>query len=235
MCGCGDGLLSEGDVSGARTTARAGSEWFSGFRGKGTFEQIDIIAVHKATSEDPTCLGEHGTYTLRNSKDPYNAALTFTVIYRSRILGQVVGVDTLDIESSSEDDYFLLSRGFEMLKRDRERAVEHKSECSASAVTNEVMGRAEQLWRNGANGLISSQRKSRRSVNPASRLFETPSFTDPWRLANMGLRTPRVPTGSNYSLPPSRFLGWNAAGTQIWARYSGTIIHWIPIDKVMPG
>ena len=169
---------------------------------------------------DPTCPAECGTDALRTSKDAYNAALTFSVVYRCRLLGQVTGLQSLDLECRDEEEYITLLRGFTLLKQSKDEAArEGLTEAQGTADTpvfaRRSIKRAEALWTSGPDAALKQQhRHPSASHDPITKLFEPSVLFDPWRL--VGSRVANKP--SPHLLPPTRFLGWTTPGTQVWAR-----------------
>ena len=166
--------------------------------------------MHPASCEDPTCKGSRGTEALRGSKDPHNSALTFSVVYRVRRLGRLVGVETLDLECESESQYFMLLRGFTLLIKKPSDESEPSS-LSSLTLASEAVRRLERSW---------TYKKvvppaADRADDPVTKLYESSGNFDPWKLAGIAVLQEQElgPT-----LPPERFLGWTSAGTQIWAR-----------------
>jgi hypothetical protein len=179
---------------------------------------MDILSIHKATAEDPTVPGSSATDSLRRSKDPFNPAFTFSIVFRRKLLGRVTGLETFDMECSDEEQYVCLLRGFTILHQERMRASElaEDSAVDPSAFATDALRRAEDLWTSGRN-IISKRRVPRSSVDPVAKLFEPSVFLDPWQLVGLKAKQQRF-GAQKLTLAPSRFLGWSSAGTQIWAR-----------------
>ena len=168
--------------------------------------------MHPAGSEDPTCPGSFGTEALRGSKDPHSPALTFSLVYRLRRLGRVVGIETLDVECGSEEQYFMLARGFRLLIKKPADETE-SSAFNAVVLASETIRRLERSWTYKAKP--ETPLATNRSDDPITRLYESSGALDPWRLAGAAVLQQQE-LGS--VLPPERFLGWTSPGTQIWAR-----------------
>lgn len=160
----------------------------------------DILAVHRATAADPSAPGEAGTEGLRRSADPFDAALTLSVVFRRRLQGRVQGVGALDLECSSERQYFTLLLGFELLRK-------HLFVGAVTDALSEKQRRAEAQW----SPRPYAQPPPPPPEDPVSLLFTR--ALDPWRMAGLG--GAQACTGA---LPPERFLGWDSKGTQVWAR-----------------
>lgn len=223
ICGCGDDLLADSDIL-RKAVAQAddgenSKGWFHGFQTKGVFKNADILSVHRASAEDPTASGQLGTETLRASKDPFNAGTTFSVVFRRRVLGRAVGVATLDIECATEEEYWLLVHGFSLMKAKCDKAAAAEAETAATeqlpAFATDALKQVEALWTTGRAFVAAKAQKE--PEDPVMKLFE-PSSLDPWRMLWLGSRGAGGLGKGAMRLPPSRFLGWASAGTQIWAR-----------------
>ena len=168
--------------------------------------------MHLAGSEDPTCPGSSGTEALRGSKDPHNPALAFSLVYRLRRLGRAVGIETLDLECGSEEQFYMLTRGFHLLvKKPADEA--DTSALNAAVLASEAVWRLERSWTYRAKP--ETYQAAGRSDDPVTRLYEPSGALDPWRLAGAAVLKEQE-LGS--TLPPERFLGWTSPGTQVWAR-----------------
>eukprot|EP01038_Epipyxis_sp_PR26KG_P004369 gene4369-6181_t len=204
-----------------------------GYKRFGKFSDLDIVALHPATKEDPTEIGFYGTQSLRRSNDTYNQDLTFSLIVKDSNTSQ--GFQSVDIECETEEDYFSLLHGFKLLKDDVDNS---KMDQNQSPQIDKI----SELW-NGAKKAIGSNlpsiNKSSNNNDPLAALFEPVGNIDPLRAIRVGgglisadinrrasfTNSPGFSPGSKHMispqrgiLPPARFLGWNSAGTQIWAR-----------------
>lgn len=87
-----------------------------GYHSRGNVVDMDIVAIHPSSSEDPTKLGYFGTDCLRNSRDVYNPSFTFSVVYQrpvpsgllDRVFSSLAGNDNnnhrVDDHVSSTED-----------------------------------------------------------------------------------------------------------------------------------
>eukprot|EP01034_Spumella_vulgaris_P024118 gene24118-30426_t len=246
ICGCGDDLAAGNDrhqeptinINDDEDEARKGvgiGKWFHnfGYQRSGMFRELDILAVQAANRDDPTALGETGTESLRRSKDTFNAELTFSVIVRD--MHSEAHYSCLDIECDTADTYFLLLKGFVLLQNEADRLREIEDPRHSSRL-NQQIGGAVSLVSEASSKVLTSLRVKTATVDPISDLFRAENKIDPLRALHVGggLFTASHQTHSDHSpqkqgheavpgspatfLPPARFLGWNSAGTQIWAR-----------------
>jgi hypothetical protein len=185
------------------------------FKKRGDIKDSDLLAVHPATKEDPSRPGFLGTENFRNSRDVYNQALSFSLVSRST-LGSVV---TLDIECSDEMQYFLLLSGFIMLcteahfRRNKERRERAKMPVTRmESFKHEVVS----TWEKYYTKMFPPESQNR---SPLDSLFYVTSGV----LMPLKFNTLKEDGEDSFVrkfnvVPPSQFLGWNSAGTQIWAR-----------------
>ncbi|RYG67325.1 hypothetical protein EON64_07705, partial [archaeon] len=209
-----------------------------GYKRKGRFEDLEILALHPATKEDPTSPGMLGTEALRRSKDEYNAELTFSVIVADAAGGGrgVLGYSSVDIECEDTEMYFIMLKGFsELLKEAQLRRGDDDN--AAGNRSHNSIGRDmwKQIWQSAKHTLTSST-KITPPPPPLQQLFapsHTLDISRAWRVGG-GFFSASSPVkrggrgesagsagcgvGAPPSLPIAQFLGWNSAGTQIWAR-----------------
>ena len=191
--------------------------------------------VHPAVYEDPsTYNGEIATRAFRNSKDEYNAALSFSIITTSLIPGEV---NTLDIECLDEDSYFVLLNGFFLLRRElakRRQANDTMKNCQNERFTRHHMfsffkTNGKQKLDNGLSkgnltiSQLSPTKRAKAETNPFEEVlyrgddplmlqshYDQASYNETFEEFKMNQ--------SNFLTPPAQFLGWKTEGTQIWAR-----------------
>lgn len=210
---------------------------FFGFYNRGTFRDVDVIAVHRASKPDPTQQGMIGTENIRNSLDACNASLTFTVIYRSSVA--VTGYQMLDIECADVPTYFLLLRGFKLTIAEAASRQTLEENVAISEVLKRKWEQVHSLWSDVQGSMSSKSNRSLPSDDPITALFQTPSAD----IVSQVLSAGTSPTGvlsstvsafnerhspkkvcqsplkeSRSPLPLAQFLGWKSAGTQVWAR-----------------
>jgi hypothetical protein len=134
-----------------------------------SFSFNDILSVHPAEREDPTCLGMKGTISLRRSNDIYNEGLTFSLIVRNRL--RSTGYDTIDFECQTEQMYFLLLQGFILLMEEatarRERNQSDKNKEHFESLKN--------LWHSANDAITASMVQT----DPINALFERNNNLDP--------------------------------------------------------
>lgn len=253
-CSCTDGLEinyiddiaspgSNSSVNNTESHKPLPNKWYSnlGYHRYGKFSFMDIIAIHPATREDPTSPGMYGTSSLRDSSDAFNEAITLSIIIKSRYFWQ--GFTSIDIECDSLELYYLLLRGFSLLKSDADSQRGKDTSNQQNA-----MEMLQYLWKS-TNKLVFTNHYSESSAqnaDPITSLFDPNFKFDRVSAIKFALGKPsgtmmsnklsgkdrqagsanniNSPNAScskynsvNY-LPPAQFLGWNSAGTQIWAR-----------------
>ncbi len=241
-----DDLASPGSNSSLNNTEShkpLPNKWYSnlGYHRYGKFSFMDIIAIHPATREDPTNPGMYGTSSLRDSSDAFNEAITLSIIIKSRYFLQ--GFTSIDIECDSLELYYLLLRGFSLLKSEADSQRDKDASNQQGAM--EVL---QYLWKS-TNKLVFTNHYSEsnsQNADPITSLFDPNFKFDRVSAIKFALGKPsgsmmsnklsgkdrqatiasniNSPNAScskynsvNY-LPPAQFLGWNSAGTQIWAR-----------------
>eukprot|EP01031_Cornospumella_fuschlensis_P037259 gene37259-45232_t len=254
ICGCGDDLTGEKDnPTPATRSAPQGSSsslpapsflhYLSnlGYKRKGRFEDLEILALHPAIKEDPTAPGMLATEALRRSKDEYNAELTFSVIVADSGVPRAgeLGYSTLDIECDDTEMYFLLLKGFsELLKEAQLRRGDDNNNADGNGSrSHNSIGRDmwKQIWQSAKHTLASST-KAPTPADPVQQLFApshsldlsrawrvgggffSASSSSPKRSGKGADRASIGGVGSPSPLPIAQFLGWKSAGTQIWAR-----------------
>ncbi len=240
-----DDLASPGSNSSLNNTEShkpLANKWYSnlGYHHYGKFSFMDIIAIHPATREDPTNPGMYGTSSLRDSSDAFNEAITLSIVIKSRYYLQ--GFTSVDIECDSLELYYLLLRGFSLLKAEADSQRER--DLSTQQSTMEVL---QYLWKS-TNKLVFTNHyaESNAQTDPITSLFDPNFKFDRVSAIKFALGKPSGTMMSNklsgkerpaasassihspnasYSkynsvnyLPPAQFLGWSSAGTQIWAR-----------------
>ena len=135
-----------------------------GFCLHGLISDSDIIAVHPASKEDPTALGNCGTTDLRDSQDPYNAALSFSVVLKSPLSSP--GYVTLDLEAEAEETYCLLLQGFRLLLdeaniREANQILENEDRSLINEAAEAFKSTSYTLWKL-ASGIHAEEDASRR-------------------------------------------------------------------------
>jgi hypothetical protein len=221
VCGCGDDLLhhpgKEDDGEAGDGSARPSQNndtnaivhrrsflstcWHSfthscsnfGYRHYGSFNDIDIIALHPSTKEDPTAPGQVGTEDLRLSSDIYNKELTFSIIIKNP--QTLTGFITLDIECFTDEDYFLLIRGFKYLleekldekKRQREALGEdgNKNSPNGTSLWKKTHSNLSSFYQN-AKDVVFQNKNEQDQKNPAEELFAPSFIIDPLRAMRVG-------------------------------------------------
>lgn len=192
-----------------------------GFKRNGQFEDTDIVTIHPASKSDPTCPGMNGTEAIRSSRDFCNPMLTFSVVYWRIFSSQ--GFETLDIECDSEETYFILLRGFYLLKLEaeerREELLEEKYRKDGN-LRDKIMN-VSAIWKQGKSD-------KKKASDPIEALYDPIDENDPMsafftnvdNISNSEIEEIEETGNASFRkpLPPAQFLGWNTAGTQIWAR-----------------
>lgn len=228
VCSCGDDLHSGNDPfdsernaitingdndSGTVKSSRAPkqSSCFDnfGYKRSGRFEDLNILAVHPAKREDPTCTGQFGTDAFRRSHDVYDEELSFSVIYQSM---NSDGFSTLDMECDNLELYLLLLRGFHLLRVEADAKRKDDNSYDEYGPKNP---HNFSLWRSTSS--IFNPTGPAVKSDPIYALFES-NETDTFRLFGGNKKPHGHEKVASSTLPPAQFLGWNSAGTQIWAR-----------------
>lgn len=215
------------------------------FRSHGKFQQSDIMRVHPATSEDPTWLGVYGTEALRRSLDVFNEQLTFSLVLQKS--GKKDHFYTLDLECETFELYVVLLRGFMILyKQTRESRIREAQSPVRSRATSvfsannkkAALGVSDfQKWLNmppardpihslfdarndrGASAPSSPKRSPvRAAVNQDLERGELDENVNDQSFLIDHSADRTTSALSSEDIPPAQFLGWKAAGTQIWAR-----------------
>lgn len=141
-----------------------------GFAYTGSFRDYDILAVHPASKEDPTALGNCGTKDLRDSQDPYNSALSFSVVLKSPLSS--LGYITLDLEAEAEETYCLLLQGFRLLLdeaniREANHILENEDRSLMTEAAEAFRSTSYTLWKL-ASGTQADEEASRRVSGDSS-------------------------------------------------------------------
>jgi hypothetical protein len=149
--------------------------------------------------------------------------LSFSIVYRRLLSSQ--GYETLDLECDNEETYFILLRGFYMLREeaeDRRKALlleyqqqQAKQKHGIAWLWDTIRTRCSSSSEKQANDPISVLYESQDDRGIFSAFLSAPKRSD---IVNMYPKQQQWLEGEKMELPPAQFLGWNTAGTQIWAR-----------------
>lgn len=230
VCGCGDNLQDAHDLSRINNretytttvdgndtdTATGGNNknglWSSiRFKRLGKIEDSKMVAIQPATSNDPTRPGYLGTHAFRASKDSYNQALSFSIVTSA-----IGGVNTLDIECSAEEDYFILLSGFLMLCTEAHLRHDQNKKLKEQEKLERSESKLSVAWEKYQASLFPPEAKK---MDPIDALFYVSSGLMLPLKFNTVMNPGEEEKKRDFDLiPPSQFLGWKSAGTQIWAR-----------------
>lgn len=209
-----------------------------GLSNTGSFSESNILRIHPAKYEDPTAIGMYGTHNLRNSLDSYNEDYSFSIVLQQP--GRREQYYTIDVECESFELYIVLLRGF-MIMYDRARHERMRE--NANLIESSLFHSYDcdyHIWKNSPPTSDPVQslfqpRGHKCKYDPLASMFTQPTSPPPPATVptsegeqpdNQGATSSELPLHSHmlpqvYSvndIPPAQFLGWKAAGTQIWAR-----------------
>jgi len=209
----------------------------------GTFRAADIVAVHRANTQDPfSSKNEFGSCALRESKAAYNNRTTFSLVLLSGGIGWSNGQSSLkiasemwldgngsskafrylDIEAATEGEFWMIFRGFLLLQRDAASgrfAAERASGFSSNYNKRELEYRAQQLKKEGKK-----ETKETKETKDAV-IFQEPEdavILPMWAqrifYRKRDKKCKQINSIMPQAPPSDYFLGFKSPGTKIWSR-----------------
>ena len=197
----------------------------------GTIRTSDVVAVHPANHEDPRSgTGALGTHSLRRSKSEYHTPNSFSIVQKgSRHLnssklttvaasqrwyageGNDVQFKTIDFETATDGEYWMIFRGFLLLHRD---AVSGRfaAQRTAGFGSNYARRDNEDQDSDAYNRLQTDIYHEPKTISRLERFVARMREVDISDLLTGWEEPNAVPP------PPDYFLGFRSPGTQIWSR-----------------